>query len=367
MSDVSAVVARGFLRLITGDLIRARQDLTAVHIGAARFGPFILRLAGLALLSTVEHGLGAWDDAILHAELAASLAEDSGQIWFLTWMHLAAATPLAGRGLWEAAESHVQAVLRHAQLVNDDSGRADAGIVQAELAAARGDHEAVVQSLQGIVEMPEREGIDEPGMRWHWQELYADAQVSLGRLYEADAVLVAFEQLARQRERHSALTNAARVRGNLEAARGRTAEAEAAFLAGLEHAEQVSIPFDRARLEAAYGGFLRRLGKRTEAVIHLRAAQECFGQLSARPYLERCDRELAACGLVRAKRRDPDRTRLTPQELSVAKLVASGMNNRRVAAELFVSINTVEYHLKKIYAKLGIRSREELAEKLARI
>jgi DNA-binding CsgD family transcriptional regulator len=58
---------------------------------------------------------------------------------------------------------------------------------------------------------------------------------------------------------------------------------------------------------------------------------------------------------------------LTPQELSVAKLVASGMNNRRVATELFVSINTVEFHLKRIYGKLGIRSREELAEQLARI
>jgi DNA-binding CsgD family transcriptional regulator len=157
------------------------------------------------------------------------------------------------------------------------------------------------------------------------------------------------------------------VRGNLEAARGETAAAEAAFLAGLDHAERITIPFDRARLEAAYGGFLRRLGKRTEAVAHLRAAQESFTQLGARPYLERCDRELAGCGLVRARRRDPDRTRLTPHELSVAKLVASGMNNRRVAVELIVSINTVEYHLKKIYIKLGIRSREQLAEELARI
>jgi ATP/maltotriose-dependent transcriptional regulator MalT len=367
MSDVGAVCARGFLRMVIGDLVRARRDLTAMHLGAARFGPFNLRLAGLALLSTVEYRLGAWDDAIVHGELAASLGEDSGQIWLLTLVHLAAATPLAGRGLWEAAESHEQAVLRHAQHVNDDTGRADAAMVQAQLAAARGDHEAVVRSLQGILKMPEREGIDEPGTRWHWHELYADAQVSLGHLSEADAVLVPFEQRARLRERHSALTNAARVRGNLEAARGETAAAEAAFLAGLDHAERITIPFDRARLEAAYGGFLRRLGKRTEAVAHLRAAQESFTQLGARPYLERCDRELAGCGLVRARRRDPDRTRLTPHELSVAKLVASGMNNRRVAVELIVSINTVEYHLKNIYIKLGIRSREQLAEELARI
>jgi ATP/maltotriose-dependent transcriptional regulator MalT len=367
MSDVGAVTARGFLRLVTGDLERARQDMSAVHVGAARFGPFILRLAGLALLSTVEHRLGAWDDAILHAELAASLAEDSGQVWMLTWMHLAAATPLAGRGLWQAAEGHAQAVVRYAQLVNDANGHADTGMVQAELAAARGDHEAVVRALQRIVDMSEREGIDEPGTRWQWQDLYADAQVSLGRLDDAERVLTAYERLAGLRESRSALTSAARVRGNLEAARGQTVEAEAAFLAGLGHVEPVTMPFDRARLEAAYGGFLRRLGKRTEAVIHLRAAQELLRQLGAQPYLERCERELAACGLVRAKRRDPDRTRLTPQELSVAKLVASGMSNRRVAIELFVSINTVEFHLKRIYSKLGIRSRAKLTDQLARI
>jgi DNA-binding CsgD family transcriptional regulator len=178
-------------------------------------------------------------------------------------------------------------------------------------------------------------------------------------------VLNVFEALASERGRLSALTNAARVRGNLEAARGRVDEATTAFSDGLRYAEGVSYPFDRALLQLSYGSFVRRRGRRTEAVIQLQAARERFARLGARPYLERCDRELAACGVARGRSRDPDRSKLTPQELSVARLVATGMSNPKVAAELYVSINTVEFHLKNVYGKLGIRSRDQLAEKMA--
>ena len=365
MDDVFTVCARCFLRLVTDDLDRARVDARVVEAGAARFGPLYMRLAGLALQSIAEYRMGAWDDAILHAELAASLGEDGGQMWFLTYMHHAAVSPLAGRGLWDAAERHADAVLRHARVVNDETACADASMVRAEIGAAQGDPEAVVRVLQDIVAMPAREGIDEPGARWPWQDLYADALVSLGRLDEAEAVLVSFEELAADRERHSALTNAARVRGNLEAARGHLEAAEFAYLAGLDHADGVSIPFDRARIEAAYGLLLRRMGRRREAVTRLTAARDGLARLEARPYLERCERELAACGVVRERTRGPDRSRLTPQELSVARLVAAGMSNPKVAAELFVSINTVEFHLKNVYGKLGIRSRDQLRERMA--
>ena len=83
--------------------------------------------------------------------------------------------------------------------------------------------------------------------------------------------------------------------------------------------------------------------------------------MRARPFLERCERELIACGLAPSKRRDFDPSRLTAQELAVARLVAGGMSNRQVAAELFISIKTVQFHLTNIYAKLGVGSRMELA------
>jgi DNA-binding CsgD family transcriptional regulator len=86
------------------------------------------------------------------------------------------------------------------------------------------------------------------------------------------------------------------------------------------------------------------------------------GVRPAHPYLARCDRELSACGLTPIKRSRPEPTRLTPQERSVAELVASGMSNREVAAEL---VETVEVHHTRIYAKLGISSRGQLAAQSA--
>jgi DNA-binding CsgD family transcriptional regulator len=102
------------------------------------------------------------------------------------------------------------------------------------------------------------------------------------------------------------------------------------------------------------------VGRRTQAAAQLRAASRRLSDLGARPFGERCRRELAACGLTPIKRRDVERERLTPREFSVARLVASGRTNREVAAELMVSVKTVEYHLANIFGKLGIRSRRRL-------
>ena len=121
------------------------------------------------------------------------------------------------------------------------------------------------------------------------------------------------------------------------------------------------MPFQRALLELAHGQVLRRAGQRRAAANQLQAARDRLAGLRARPYLERCERELAACGLTPAKRSDFDPSRLTAQESAVARLVALGMGNRQVASELFVSIKTVQFHLTHIYAKLGISTRAELA------
>jgi DNA-binding CsgD family transcriptional regulator len=158
----------------------------------------------------------------------------------------------------------------------------------------------------------------------------------------------------------------ARVRGRLEAARGRVPVAEAAFRLGLAEVERLSVPFQRALLELAYGQVLRRAGQRRLAAERLAAARERLAGLRARPYVQRCEQELAACGLAPGKRSDFDPSRLTAQELAVARLVAVGMSNRQVASELFVSIKTVQFHLTHIYAKLGVSSRAELAAQFRR-
>jgi DNA-binding NarL/FixJ family response regulator len=118
---------------------------------------------------------------------------------------------------------------------------------------------------------------------------------------------------------------------------------------------------NRARTQLAYGEFLRRSRRRVDARVHLRAALETFEDLGAAACAERARQELRASG-ESARRRDASAVEeLTPQELQVAGLVRRGLSNRDVAARLFVSPRTVDFHLRNVFAKLGVASRGELA------
>jgi ATP/maltotriose-dependent transcriptional regulator MalT len=207
-------------------------------------------------------------------------------------------------------------------------------------------------------------GLDEPSIQ-PWRELYAEALVRLGRLEEAEDVLAPLEDIAARRNRHSSLAGAARVRGLLQAARGRTSQADSAFQLAFAHAECVEMPFERAVLADSYGRFLRRTGARKHADEQLQSAHETFVRLGARPFVEGVERELAACGLTPARRTAAGNLELTPQELAVAKLVAAGNSNREVAAALVISTKTVGYHLGHVFTKLGISSRTQLAARFA--
>ena len=133
------------------------------------------------------------------------------------------------------------------------------------------------------------------------------------------------------------------------------------FTQAIELAEALS-PFDRARTELSYGEWLRRQHRRVDARRHLRTALELFDQLAVAPWEARARSELRASGET-ARKRDPStRDQLTPQELQISRLVASGRTNPEVAAELFLSPRTIDYHLRKVFAKLEIASRADLAD-----
>jgi DNA-binding CsgD family transcriptional regulator len=123
--------------------------------------------------------------------------------------------------------------------------------------------------------------------------------------------------------------------------------------------------FETARTRLAYGERLRRTRNRVLSRAQLRLALETFEHLDAAPWAERARTELAATG-ERLRRRDPSTIdELTPQELQIAMLLAGGRTTRETAAALFLSPKTIEYHLRHVYLKLGIHSREELARALA--
>jgi len=119
-------------------------------------------------------------------------------------------------------------------------------------------------------------------------------------------------------------------------------------------------PMQRARTELLYGEWLRRERRRTDARVHLRAAVDIFRRLGAVPWAERAEAELRATGETARKRDASAVDQLTPQELQIAGLVTDGLTNRDIAAQLFLSPRTVDYHLHKVFTKLGIASRTEL-------
>ncbi len=324
---------------------------------AARFGLLPLRLCGLAMLSFAEYRLGWWTEATTHADHGSELAEAGGPGLPRTMLHLAAILPLAGRGQWEAAEAHAA---KGAEAAATPFDQALAWMGRATLAHARGQHGKATTAVASLRAVCDEGAVDEPGGLWPWQELQVDALIGLSRFDDADEVLGQFESLAEARGSVAAIAVAARLRGCLEAAKGSDRQAHLAFTRAQEVGAKVPVPFERARTNLEVGAFLRRAGKRTAAAAELRSARECFDRLGARPYLARCDRELAAAGLTPQRRRAANAEVLTPQETSVAELVAQGKTNRGVASELVVSVNTIEYHLKNIYAKLGISSRSQL-------
>jgi DNA-binding CsgD family transcriptional regulator len=139
------------------------------------------------------------------------------------------------------------------------------------------------------------------------------------------------------------------------------AEADRLFAEVLEGAEHEVPPYERARTHLAAGERLRRERRKSEARAHLRTAMDTFEGLGAKPWAERARGELNATGEKARKRDASTLDDLTPQELRIAELVAAGATNREVAAQLFVSPKTVEYHLRKVFLKLGVNSRVELA------
>jgi DNA-binding CsgD family transcriptional regulator len=123
--------------------------------------------------------------------------------------------------------------------------------------------------------------------------------------------------------------------------------------------------FETARTRLAYGERLRRARNRVLAREQLRAAADTFEDLDARPWAERARAELAATGETRQPRDASTIDVLTPQELQIALLLTGGKTTRETAAALFLSPKTVEYHLRHIYQRLGIHSRDELAQRLS--
>jgi DNA-binding CsgD family transcriptional regulator len=152
----------------------------------------------------------------------------------------------------------------------------------------------------------------------------------------------------------------------VERCRGLTSpppEVERHYVRAVRFHAEGGRPFQRARTHLLYGEWLRRSRRPTDARTQLRAALETFERLEATPWADRTRNELRAAGEIAVRQMGADPlSRLTPQELQVVRLAATGATNREIAGQLFLSPRTVGYHLYKAYPKLGVSSRRGLAD-----
>lgn len=308
----------------------------------------------LEFLATIELTWGRYAGALANASEGLSLAREIGAERSEA-RHLATlARLLAIQGREADCRQHAEEALRVA------SGRG-VGLVVAVASSALGllelglgQPEQAFSRFAGMATA--RPGEGHPLV---WLQSVADmveAAVRSGRTAGARQALAQFEIWAPS-------TGVPWALGDLARCRGLVADGEAGlgeFERAIELYSAADRPFEGARAHLLLGEAMRRNRRRSDARPHLRAALEVFERLSAKPWADRAANELRASGETARRRVASAASELTPQELQIARLVADGASNKQIAAQLFISARTVDYHLRKVFAKLGLSSRSEL-------
>ena len=304
----------GMLEMWSGNWSRAARYATESAEAAADAGQPILRDRGLLIRASVDAHLGRVDSARAAAEEALQLAGRG--------VRLNAIRVLGVVGFLELSLGNAREALRH---------------------------------LRQAAEIEEAGGFADPGVtRFHGD--YVEALISAGETARAEELLEWLEERGATLDRPSARACAARCRGLLSAAGGDGDAAIAAFERALREHEQLPDRFERGRTLLALGATQRRAKRKRAARETLTSALAVFEDVGAALWIENARSELGRIG-----GRAPSSDGLTPTERRIAELVAQGKTNKEVAAILVVADRTVESALTKIYRKLDVRSRTELA------
>ncbi len=359
---IDGLAFRGVFHLLAGSLSNAVQDLSA-SVRMLRQGvSFTLGSRAYVYLALAQYLAGAWDDVLLTAEQAFAAAGIHARYFELPMLHLAAGCVPAGRGITRDADEHASAAEQAAATLDYGQERLYAAMARALVHQAAGNYSGMAEVMD-----PWRDETDLDGRtRVYgvlWRPLLVEGLIGSGR---ASAAASALESLQLQGGDVEFLQpGLAWLEGWLAEQRGAPEAAQVAYERGAE-VDTGTCPVYSAQLSLAHGRLLRRTGNRRGAVERLRRASSLFGSLRATPFLDRTETELAACGLhaeaAHHSRRVLD---LTSRETEVAHLIGRGMSNPEVATELFVSRKAVEYHLGNIYAKCGLRGRQELRRYVA--
>jgi DNA-binding CsgD family transcriptional regulator len=342
------------------DLPRARDRLRELE-GRARDNADESSLSILLfLLSQIDSWMGHLDEAARSAAEGRSVAEWTGQQAYLAFALYALALVESVRGNVEPALAFGEQSLASARLTGSAQAEEFARSVLGFLELSRGDARAAHERLAPLVASLDARGPADPGtLRFLPDE--AEALIELGEVDDAEALLRPFEASAEELGRTWAQGAAARCRGLLLASRRDLAGALVAFDAAERHQRDLGQPLELGRTYLAKGKALRRGKQWASSREALNQALRICDGIGASLWAERTRSELGRIG-----GRTQGLNTLTETENQVAELAASGLTNREVAARLFLSVSTVESNLRKTYRKLGIRSRAELSNKLAR-
>jgi DNA-binding CsgD family transcriptional regulator len=333
-----------------GDLGAARiNGERVVRRARARVALGILSF-GLRQLAGVEFWARRLDDARIHAAEGLGLGLETGNENVVLVDHAILAAVAAVRGEERTCRDEAEAALLGAidRSNRDAMNWVDLALGHLDLSLGRPEASDRFESIWA------RPWIGEPRLIGAADAVEAAARAGRGEVARARLT---------ELQRWTAATGASWALPLVERCRALVstdADAEGYFQEALLLHEASGTAFDRARTQLLFGEFLRRARRRTEARMQLRPALETFAGVRAALWEERARNELRATGDV-VRHRDPEAIwQLTPQELQIARLVAKGASNRDAAAELFLSPRTVEYHLRKVFTKLGISSRTEL-------
>jgi DNA-binding CsgD family transcriptional regulator len=337
------------------DYAFGRKLLDSIHEMARAHAPEMLPQV-LATLTHVEIHSGDWLLALAHGSEGADLAGVLGQGATQSFALGTLATVEAGMGR-EEARTHAQLAMELAARTGARSMHAYGSYALGLLELGRGRVSEAIPPLEETSRLMREWGSYDPFVI-PWMPNLIEAYSRAGRHGAAATLSARLTKLARQTGLRWAEAVAARCAGLVGN------DFDGHFRTSLELLDGLPMAFDRGRSELVYGERLRRAGRRRDARPHLNAALATFRRLGAAPWAARAEAELGGTAEHLGSRgRVVDE--LSPQELQVALRVGEGKTNREVAAALFVTAKTVEYHLGHVYTKLGVRSRSELARVMA--
>jgi len=330
---------------------RAERLLDVMVRRALRTGRQFLLAFALVIRSEIEFRRGRWSAA--YATVTTDVWDTLDLPGIGPWLYAIQARIEAGLGIADA-EAHGTAALVAATETGTHAVAAWARASLGFLELGRGHPQAAVEHLEAVADRLDRASFVEPGILW-WPADLIEAYWRVGDLGAARRQLEHLQARADATGRLWAQAAACRGAGLLAST---ATEMEACFASALRWHDQLDAPFERARTLLCLGE--RRLGLGDErAHSPVREALRAFEQLGAEPWVATARRLLGTDHTASAQ------IRLTRRERHIAAVVGRGATNREAAEELFLSVRTIDFHLRNIYKKLQVRSRTELAVRMA--